>query len=263
MVNVVVDVVVVVVFVLSDVNSERLDRIERTLNSLAIDHNLMNYDIWTERGRSAAEQTEFKETLLDFYDRRGTFFHRGEAKCMVTNEWHSKDLVIAGHIWKSCKHGVGLQRFGLQRSDAASARNGLLMLKDIEDAFDVKDVCFVYNPVAREFRLRVLKPALLDRTIANSSKTFREIDNAKLKHRTGKIPYRRLLSFHARCAFKAAKERGWITSEEEAAFQPYHDLSDTASVPDVGESDTGSHHIEPEPEMLPLAVHGLLAPARR
>ena len=205
--------------------------LERKIDELAVDHNLSNYDIWTETGRSEIEQKEFKDNLLLYYKRRGRIFN--DARCMVTNEWHPRQRVIAEHIWKNCMHGSGLHKFNLERADATSPRNGLLVLKDIEDQFTTKHICFVYNAMTREFIVKVLDPSLRDKVITHSLKTFGDIHNTKLHHPADRFPFRRILSFHARCSYKFAREKGWITREEEERFEPYHNFSDSASIPEI------------------------------
>lgn len=153
---------------------------------------------------------------------------------MATGVLEKRDLVIASHIWKQCKHGVGLLKFGLRREDTKDARNGLLLLRDIELKFDVKEVCFVYNPLTKHFCIKVLNPALMNVVIANShGKTFADINDQPLQHPQTKIPFRRLLSFHAKCSYKAALEKNWITQQVHDAFDSYHTLSDSTSVSDI------------------------------
>jgi hypothetical protein len=217
-----------------DLMAQGLEEVKREIATLAVEHNLSNYDIWTETGRSEAEQTEFKASLIKYYDRAG-WWHRGKLRCMVTNRWHEKNEVVAAHIWAHRTHGDGLGKFHLNRNDVSCMRNGFLVLKDIEKQFDKKYLCFVYNAIEQKLVVKVLNPALLGRNIEFSKPptTFADIDGGQLSHPNGKYPFRRLLSFHARCSYKFAKEKGWITAEIEAQFKPYHDLSDTASVPDI------------------------------
>jgi hypothetical protein len=212
---------------------QKLNSLEQRLEALAVDHNLANYDIWTETGRSEVEQQEFKERLITFYKCRG-WLRRNEIRCMMTGEWHRRDLIIAEHIWKHKMHGKGLHAFRLEVKDTSSPRNGILMLKDVEDQFTVKKVCIVYNAVTEVFTIKVLDPSILDRTITDSKKKFRDIHDRQLWHPSNKrIPFRRLMSFHARCAYKFAREKGWISVDEERLFEPYHDLSDGASSPSI------------------------------
>ncbi len=92
----------------------------------------------------------------------------------------------------------------------------------------------MYTPLARSFCIKVLNPALLTVTIANSKgKTFADINGQPLQHPKNKFPYRRLLSFHAQCSFKSAREKNWITQDIYDQFAPYHILSNSASVPDI------------------------------
>ena len=217
----------------------KIGNIENQIASLSIEHNLSNYDIWTETGRSEAEQQEFKKELINYYNRKPwvfDFVNKGKLKCMATDQWLDKSLIIACHIWKSSMHGDGLTKFGLERQDAISPRNGFLMLKDIERQFDRKHLCIVYDSLNKWFKFKVLDPALFGVVIGNSNPklTFANIDNTKLRHPdNNNIPFRRLLSWHARCSFKFAKEKEWITEEIERDYEPYHNLSDGASVPDI------------------------------
>jgi hypothetical protein len=154
---------------------------------------------------------------------------------MVTDEFHPRELIIAEHIWKHSMHGKGWHKFGLTRNDTSSPRNGILVLKAVEDAFTMKYLCFVYNPITTQFVIKVLNPEILDIVIEHSKtrKRFRDVHNTILQHPEGRVPFRRLLSFHARCSYKFAAQKNWITVEEELSYQPYHDLSDGASVPEV------------------------------
>lgn len=206
--------------------------IKASLNTLTVDFNLQTYDIWTEGGRSQIEQEEFKKNLIKFY-KRGRWWSKNIC-CMATGVWGSRDKVIASHIWKQYKHGVGLPKFGLHRQDATSPRNGLLLLRDIELKFDVKEICFVYDSFRGLFLIKVLNPNILSMEIANSGgKTFASINDKPIQHPKKNIPFRRLLSFHARCSFLAAKEKGWISELQCNAYEPYHSLSESASVPDI------------------------------
>ena len=214
--------------------TQGLEEVRRDIAALAVEHNLSNYDIWTETGRSEAEQTEFKDGLIKYYRRAG-WLRPGRLRCMVTNQWHKRNKVVAAHIWAHRTHGKGLEKFHLSRNDVSSERNGFLVLKDIEKQFDMKYLCFVYNAIAQTLVVKVLNPDLLGRVIefSNPSMTFANIDGKQLLHPKYNYPFRRLLSFHARCSYKFAKDKGWISAEMEAQFLPYHDLSDTASVPDI------------------------------
>jgi hypothetical protein len=203
------------------------------LGNLEIDYNVSNYDIWTESGRTVTEQKEFKDGLIKYYG-RGSYFSN-KVRCMVTDEWHRRDWVRAEHIWKFKMKGLGLHKFNLEKRDSASPRNGILMLKALEDEFTIKNICFIYDPLHQNFKIKVLKPDIMDTVIVNSktNKTFGDINDSILHHPMNRYPFRRILSFHARCAHKKARENGWITAEEENSFESYFELSETASVPRI------------------------------
>lgn len=85
---------------MKEIVKNAVDPLVNTLRNLVVDHNLTNYDIWRETGRSKVEQQEFKDGLIK-YCIRGGIIDRKKVKCMMTNEWHPRDLVIAEQNWKS------------------------------------------------------------------------------------------------------------------------------------------------------------------
>ena len=66
------------------------------------------------------------------------------------------------------------------------------MLKDVQDAFDKKQVYILYQlfgEVAnRVFLTKVLDPSIMDNTIAGTSKTFADINMTKLHMPNNKFP---------------------------------------------------------------------------
>jgi hypothetical protein len=177
------------------------------------------------------EQKEFKDALIEFYAREG--FCRNQVRCMITNEWHSRNDVIAARIWMIKTREQGLAKFHLEFHDLVSPRNGFLALKSIEEKFDRKQLCFLYHPLeGNGFTVKVLDPSILN-TVIDKSKgklTFGAIDGKRLCHPPGKFPYRRLLGSHARSCYVNARNRGWILDNEN--FEEYFHLSETASAPD-------------------------------
>jgi hypothetical protein len=82
---------------------------------------------------------------------------------MVLDRFFARDKVIASHIWKLSTGGDGLLEFGLHPMDLDSTRNGLLLCKSIEEAFDVKDVCFLIDRIhSANIFIKVLNPFLLN-----------------------------------------------------------------------------------------------------
>ena len=186
---------------------------------------MSDLDIWNSDTRSKVEQSDFKKSVVTFYGRKGFWFGK-QIKYMITNEWYPPTKVCASHIWKWCERGRHLIRFGLEPADRDSPRNGLL--KHIGEQFDNKNVCFLFNPLDSSARAicKVLNPALLNEPIKESnSLKFCDIDGKTLQHKTGKNPFRRILKFHAKCSYKNALSKGWITQDVYNQFTDFDKLS--------------------------------------
>ena len=90
-------------------------------------------------------------------------------------------------------------------------RNGILILKAIEESFDHLDACFLYNSFSKTISFKVLRPELMGCRIFPASntemKTFSDINGVELQlvpTDTGNCPYKRILSMHAKYAFARA-----------------------------------------------------------
>ena len=195
-----------------------------------IQHRL-RMDCWTGTKRTKIEQRSFKDSLAAYYERINAS-HPNKLKCMIMEEYFPFHQVRAAHIWKYSTNGVGLFDFNLKENDVNCERNGLLLAEAIEEAFDVKKVCFLVNPLDPEkIILKVLDPSILLSVVCPGVATkFEDIDGAQLMHPDGKIPYRRILHWHARLSYNAAIKRGWIENSE--TFTNYFDLSIGGSIPD-------------------------------
>jgi len=195
----------------------------------------LRMDVWTPSKRTRVEQQDFKNSLVSYYK----CSHPNNAnllKCMVLNRFYDRPMVIASHIWKYCTHGDGLPEFGLHERDINSNRNGMLLCKDIEKAFDLKRICFLVHRLHQEdLYVRVLDPSLSDPAtspiINGTGVLFSDIDGAKLDHPPGNYPFRRILDFHAKLSFDSAIRRQWIAPD--AAYESFFDMSIDASIPDL------------------------------
>ncbi len=207
------------------------DMIKRIANEVSIQHRL-RLDVWTDSKRSVVEQSEFKERLISFYE-RGHPKDKSMVRCMIMDKYFCRSIVVAAHIWKYCTQGVGLEEFGLKASDVSCERNGLILCKSIEEAFDAKRVCFLINRLdPSKIILKVLDPSLLSNYVVSSHpSTFNDIDGKMLRHPEGNIPFRRILDWHAKCSYSSAKIRGWIDTTE--TFDDFFDMSIGASIPDL------------------------------
>ena len=169
---------------------------------------------WCSHNRSKAEQTEFKDGLLQFYGCAGGDTADKKppwARCMISDQLLPQPVVIASHIWKHCTLGVGLDEFGLKSEDVDSARNGLLMCLEIEKHFDVLGVAFSYDMLTDRFTFHVLDSTLLPLPVVDLADkktklavsgypslpemlTFRQLDGKVMQWTA--LPFRRLLAWH-------------------------------------------------------------------
>jgi hypothetical protein len=200
------------------------------------DRLINDLDCWdTSSTRTAEEQEEFKNNLIVYYQCGQT--NTKKIKCMVLNTFFDRNLVRASHIWKSSTKGIGLRKFKLKESDINNTRNGLLMYKSIEKAFDNKKLCFLYDPFVGNLYIKILCNELREkfimdektRTTVNELRTFNDIDHAVLHLPPDVFPYRRLLNWHGRCSFKNAKANKWINEDEH--LEDFFHLSDLISLP--------------------------------
>eukprot|EP01118_Nematostelium_gracile_P007276 TRINITY_DN2355_c0_g1_i2.p1 TRINITY_DN2355_c0_g1~~TRINITY_DN2355_c0_g1_i2.p1 ORF type:complete len:263 (+),score=28.66 TRINITY_DN2355_c0_g1_i2:88-876(+) len=123
---------------------------------------------------------------------------------MVLNKAISYDQVIASHIIPVSSGGKCLTGFGLTEDHLFHKRNGLLLYKPIEKAFDHKDICFLYNPFTKKLFLKVLNAFLLKSKVHGNTR-WKDIDGTELHLPEGVWPFRRLLNWHARVCFKQRK----------------------------------------------------------
>jgi len=201
----------------------------RLLGKEVVTQKRKRLDCWTASKRTVDEQAGFKNELIDYYE-RGDEKHNEELYCMVLNRLYPRGQVRASHIWKFATHGEGLDEFGLKPADVRSPRNGLLLSEDLEKAFDNRDVCFIYNPIKKQIQLFVLNPEIRDRIVSPStSKTFKDIDGDPV--RAKKMPFRRLLAWHAKLALEHALARGWIDSVDKQGYETLLELSEDAHFP--------------------------------
>jgi len=198
-------------------------------------------DDWDSSKRSRSEQEGFKDALVTNYQRQGPAHPNGTQTliCMVVNKPMHKGRVIASHIAKHEKLAK-MKLYGLQETDINDPRNGLLLAKKIQDAFDVKHVCFNYDPIHQVFNFRVLNPALLNDRIYTPDPslqgdydypdTFASLNGQPLQLPRDEDghplirPWVRIIGYHARCAHKFARQARWITEEELQNYLAYDDF---------------------------------------
>jgi hypothetical protein len=156
---------------------------------------------------------------------------RASVKCMLTQQHFPRSEVRAAHLFPKRSADIFHTTLGLSADLINHVRNGLLLCRSIEDAYDRQRVCFIYNPLDAKFYFRVLDSQLRDRPAEPSQKTFGQLDRQALWLPDGKFPFRRVLALHAREALVHARtEYAYIPDpEDEEAIETALDLSDRLS----------------------------------
>ena len=148
--------------------------------------------------------------MIRYYQRKSS--SGKSVKCQVLEEWTTlaaaEESIVAAHIWKASTRGKDLAEFGLNETDVNNARNGLFLTKGIEDAFDNQQVCFLYNTIQGQLILWVADSRILSKTIegSNPSKKFSDTHQRPVICPRNRLPFRRLLSWHARLTLEHRKE---------------------------------------------------------
>ena len=86
--------------------------------------------------------------------------------------------VIGAHLFKSCWAPDCKTRLGFD--DINNPRNGLLLFKPFEYAFDNSHICFRFEGESETFHMKILKPDLKDMSIKSYIQVEKEIDNRDL-----------------------------------------------------------------------------------
>lgn len=119
---------------------------------------------------------KFKKDLLTYYyDIRKKV---DEVKCMISGVSFPTKVVIAGHLFKFCWADSCEAR--LDFSDIDNPRNGLLMFKPFEFAFDNSHICFQHDADTELFKLKILYPKLKEMTIREYIQSEKEMDKRSL-----------------------------------------------------------------------------------
>ena len=116
--------------------------------------------------------------------------------------------VVNAHIWPHSA-AQDLILFDLQSENIHDERNVLRLQKDIERAFDCRELTFVQND-ADTLIVKVLNPCKLSEQLTGTTMSFSDIQGSPLLTPSGKIPFRRLLAHHSMLSHWHARNQGWI-----------------------------------------------------
>jgi HNH endonuclease len=175
---------------------------------------------------------DFKHILCEFYAR----YHREQhsIQCMVLDIPFPKSVVTAVHLF--LRRNEHLAATLMQIQDIDDPRNGMLMFKPVEYAFnhcqlsfirdyddsfklklfdvsirDTKLIDYITDPYQRQVVIdAVLVVDLKNRCKFNLETTFGQLDGKNIHFHTIQRPFYRCLNLQARLAHRLALQQGWI-----------------------------------------------------
>ena len=152
--------------------------IEKQSISLApiIEDFVKRYYYINDRATTIRRSKDFKNKLIEFYFRRHP--SRFNIKCMLSGYELPSKTVIGAHLFKSCWASDCKARLGFENIN--DPRNGLLLFKPFEFAFDNSHICFQFNREFETFHLKILKPELKDMSIKSYIQSEKEMDETIL-----------------------------------------------------------------------------------
>jgi len=181
-------------------------------------------DPWEKASNLSSKESakkNFRRKVIKYYKRE----FNSSTLCMLTNELCEDYNSKAAHIWPASKStSSSLDRLGMHHADIASPRNGLLILRTIEQAFDLKRCCFIYDPFKKKLLFHIVDPSLNNENIF-SNIPFKDYEGEPLHHPKNRIPFLRMLSIHAKACFETQMRLGNINKKEFEEFKVFDEIS--------------------------------------
>ncbi|KAL8016214.1 putative HNH nuclease [Plasmopara halstedii] len=195
---------------------------------LELQESLLHHVLLDAPTSTSAQSNHFKANLCATYDCN---MGSGKLRCMLLDTALPSELKLMGI------------------SDIDDVRNGLLLFKPLEHAFDHFQISFIYDQSSNEFRLKIFDqsvrpqrlfgkldntqraillqgqalpknwrsrgPRLEPGTVYDIQTTFGDLEGRALRFKSVKRPYKRCLNLQARLARKQAIEKQWIRPDED------------------------------------------------
>jgi hypothetical protein len=191
----------------------------------------------------AARKEYFMKKLKDAYLCHGGKKNRGKTRCMLLNCYLPSDIVSAAHIFRRGNQHIAQSLLGIE--DIDDVKNGLVLFKPLQEAFDKFQIGFVYNDSDDTFRMKIFNnhplfrnlllidfmppsavvndmkldltalptdwrysniPVLAPGTNYNLLTNFADLEGACLSFKNLNHPYKRCLNLQARIAYAEAIE---------------------------------------------------------
>ncbi|KAH9122470.1 hypothetical protein AeMF1_006255, partial [Aphanomyces euteiches] len=122
---------------------------------LELQESLLHHVLLDALTSTSARSNHFKSTLCATYDCN---MGKGMLRCMLLDTALPSELVIASHLFRRKNQFLSEKLMGI--SDIDDAKNGLLLFKPLEHAFDHFQISFIYNHESDEFQLKIFDQSL-------------------------------------------------------------------------------------------------------
>ena len=215
---------------------ERLSQVQEHLSHIALPllGALIQRNVrYSDSKRQSKVSSTLKKKLTALEDAP-----HGKLRCMLLNELLPYSSVVAAHLLK--REWDYLSRQLADVDDVDDARNGLLLYKPLEWAYDTSRLAFTWDGERSSFVAHVLDPSILDVRLVDKAQTelkeryktgaeqailgdrcFRDVHGSALVLPHAFSPWRRCLCFHAHAARDEALRRSWLTSGDDFQFEDF------------------------------------------
>jgi hypothetical protein len=192
----------------------------------------------------SVREQNFRTTLISSYD---CDCGNEMIRCMLLDTGLPKSIVIASHLFQRSNEYFAKELMNIDNID--DEKNGLMLFKPIESAFDNFNLSFIYDNSQDTFITKLFNPEyknklLIDNmeqnlfaklvkdmilpdnwrnittpiyapdTIFNLLTTFGDLDGQPLVFKSIKRPFKRCLNLQARLARNEAITKKWLIKEE-------------------------------------------------
>ena len=130
----------------------------------------------SDKMTDAEKPSDFKMKLMNYY--YGNTRAVTSIVCMFSKVDLPYQTIIGCHIFKSCLKEYCMDRLSFE--DIDDERNGLLLFKPFQFAFDNSHICFLYNSGQKRFAMKILHPDIKGMTLLDYIVRFSEIDTKLL-----------------------------------------------------------------------------------
>lgn len=147
----------------SAVTREEFDGLSRLVHQLdTLSSDVIDIFDYTDENASVSTVPGFKQDLISLYSDPKLARSDGLAFCMLSRVFLPKPHVIAAHIWKRAWH-MACRKY--MEFDVNDVRNGLLLFKPFEWAFDNSKICFIsdgFVPGGGNYVMHILDDGIKD-----------------------------------------------------------------------------------------------------